>query len=151
QIAWKMQRNHIPLYPAATSTTGLRLAGKLGDGVLLNATASPEYTENALKIVRQAAEEAGKDWDKFEVAQIINCSVEDDYDKALDQVRWELASKFNPIQLPFNAGPRMRVGEPYIREEDIPMFKEAWERGGKEALMKAFPKSYMEGLTASGT
>ena len=45
----------------------------------------------------------------------------------------------------------MKVGEPYIRREDIPVFEEAWNRGGKEALIEAVPDSYVEGMTASGT
>ena len=97
------------------------------------------------------AQKAGKDWSTFEVAQLINCSVEDDHQKALDEIRWEIATKFDPIQLPFNAGPRMRVGEPYIEEKDIPLFEEAYQKGGMKSLVKAIPDSYVEGMTASGT
>lgn len=150
-LAWKPVRKQVPLYIAATSRTGLRLAGQIGDGVVLNAACSPEYTENALRIVRQAAEESGRDWSTYEVAQLINCSVEDDHQSALDAVRWEIATKFDPVQIPFNAGPRMRVGEPHIKAEDIPRFEQAHRKGGLEALIKAVPDSYVEGMTASGT
>jgi len=150
-LAWKPARNYIPLYVPATSKTGLRLAGQIGDGVVLNAVCSPEYTENAIKIIKDAAEAAGRDWSKFEVAQLINCSVEDSHKKALDEVRWEVATKLDPIQLPFIAGPKMRVGEPYIRKEDIPIFENAHAKGGMEGLIKAVPDSYVEGMTASGT
>ena len=150
-LAWKPVRTYIPLYIPATSKTGLRLAGQIGDGVVLNAVCSPEYTENALKIIREAAEAAGRDWSKFEVAQLINCSVEESHNKALDEVRWEVATKLDPIQLPFIAGPKMRVGEPYIRKEDIPIFEKAYAKGGMESLIKAIPDSYVEGMTASGT
>jgi alkanesulfonate monooxygenase SsuD/methylene tetrahydromethanopterin reductase-like flavin-dependent oxidoreductase (luciferase family) len=149
-LAWKPYRTHIPMWIAATSKTGLRVAGQIGDGVLLNAIASPEYTKNAIRIVKEACEEAGRDFSQFEVAQIIVSSVEDDHDKAIEAIRYEVANKFDRIQLPFNAGPRMRVGEPYIRKEDLPKFEEAERKGGKEALMKAIPVSYIEGLTASG-
>lgn len=150
-LSWKPVRNYIPLYLPATSKTGLRLAGQIGDGVVLNAACSPEYTINAINIIRRAAEEAGKDWSKFGVAQLINCSVEDDHQKALDAIRWEIATKFDPIQLPFNAGPRMRVGEPCIKKEDIPIFEEAYRKGGMEKLIQTIPDSYVEGMTASGT
>jgi 5,10-methylenetetrahydromethanopterin reductase len=150
-LAWRPLRRSIPLYVAATSRTGLRLAGQIGDGVVLNAVCSPEYTANALEIIREAAEETGKDWSRFEVAQIINCSVEDDHEQALDAIRWEIATKFDPVQAPFNAGPRMRVGEPHIKKEDLPRFEEAHRRAGLEGLIKAVPDSYVEGLTASGT
>lgn len=151
QLGMKPLRTRIPFWIAATSRKGLKLAGQLADGVVLNAICSPEYTVNALKIVRTAAEEAGKNWDDFEVAQIVNCSLEDDHEKALDAVRWEVANKFGPNQLPFVARPKMRVGEPFIKEDDIPRFEEAFKRGGKEALLKAVPDSYVEGMTASGT
>lgn len=150
-LGWKPIRKDIPIYVPATSRTGLRLAGQLADGVVLNAVCSPEYTVNALKIIRKAAEEAGRDLSKFEVAQLINCSVEDDHKKALDEIRWEVATKLDPIQLPFIAGPKMRVGEPYIRKEDIPIFEKAHAEGGMQGLIKAIPDSYVEGMTASGT
>lgn len=144
-------RTEIPIYIPATSRKGLRIAGRIGDGVLLNAICSPEYSANALKIVRESAEAAGRDWSTFKVAQLINCSVEDDHKAALDAIRWEVASKLDPIQLPFIIKPKKLVGEPYMHEEDIPVFEEAWRRGGKEALVAAVPDSYVEGMTASGT
>ena len=109
------------------------------------------FVFSTIKILRESVEEAGRDWEAFEVAQLINCSIEDDHEKAIDAIRWEVASKFDPIQIPFIAGPKMRVGEPYINKEDLPRFAEAYAQGGKEALMKAIPDSYVEGMTAAGT
>ena len=150
-LGWKPIRQHIPIYLPATAGVGLRLAGEVADGVVLNAVCSPEYTVNALKIVKESAEKAGRDFSTFEVAQIINCSIEDDHKKALDAVRWEVATKLDPVQISFIAGPKMRVGEPYIRKEDIPLFEKAHAEGGMEGLIKAIPDSYVEGMTASGT
>jgi alkanesulfonate monooxygenase SsuD/methylene tetrahydromethanopterin reductase-like flavin-dependent oxidoreductase (luciferase family) len=148
---WREDRRRVPFWNAATSQTGLRLAAKIADGVVLNAVTSPEYSANAVAILRQVIEEQGRDWGEFEVAQLINCSVDDDRQRALDAIRWEIASKFHPRQAPFNAGPRMRVGEPYIKEEDLPVFADAFREGGMEGLIAAIPDSYVEGLTASGT
>jgi alkanesulfonate monooxygenase SsuD/methylene tetrahydromethanopterin reductase-like flavin-dependent oxidoreductase (luciferase family) len=150
-LGWKPIRPDVPIYVPATATVGLRLAGEVADGVVLNAVCSPEYTVNALKIIKESAEKAGRDFSKFEVAQIINCSVEDDHKKALDAVRWEVATKLDPVQISFIAGPKMRVGEPYIKKEDIPLFEKAHAQGGMEGLIKAIPDSYVEGMTASGT
>jgi alkanesulfonate monooxygenase SsuD/methylene tetrahydromethanopterin reductase-like flavin-dependent oxidoreductase (luciferase family) len=151
ELGWEPVRHEIPMYIPATSKPGLRLAGQIGDGVLLNAICSPEYSANALKIVRESVEASGRDWGDFKVAQLINCSIEEDHATAVQAIKWEVASKLDPIQLPFIAGPKMRVGEPYIRAEDIPVFEQAWKRGGKEALIEAVPDSYVEGMTASGT
>lgn len=151
QLGFTPARTRIPLWIAATSATGLRLAGEIGDGVLLNTVASPEYSANAIRIVRGAVEEAGRDWSSFEVAQIINTSVEDDPETALEAVRWEVATKFFPAKFTTQAGPRMRVGEPSINPDDLPGFAEVFGAGGPEALARALPRSYVEGLTASGT
>jgi 5,10-methylenetetrahydromethanopterin reductase len=150
-LGWKPIRTIIPVYLPATATVGLRLAGQIADGVVLNAVCSPEYTVNALRIIRESAATAGRDIANFEVAQIINCSIEDDHKKALDAVRWEVATKLDPVQISFIAAPKMRVGEPYIRKEDIPIFEKAHAQGGMEGLIRAIPDSYVEGMTASGT
>lgn len=150
-FGWNPVRPRIPIWIAATSKTGLRLAAQIGDGVLLNSVASPEYSANAIRIIRDALAEAGRDWESFEVAQIINCSVEDERSAALQAMRWEVASKFDPVQGPFNVGPRLRVGEPHIREDDLGTFAEAHRKGGKDGLMAAVPDHYVANLTASGT
>jgi len=151
QLGFKPARPRVPLWIAATSATGLRLAGRIGDGVLLNTVASPEYSANAVRIVREAVEAAGRDWASFEVAQIINTSVEDERARALDAVRWEVATKFFPSKFRTQAGPRLRVGEPSIDVGALPAFEAAFASGGAEALARALPPSWIEGLTASGT
>lgn len=151
RLGWAPVRRRVPIWIAAMSRTGLRLAGRIGDGVLLNAVSSPEYTANAVAILREAVRAAGRSWDDFEVAQIVNCSVEDGHEAAIDAIRWEVASKFHPGKPSSQIGPRTRVGEPHIREEDLPLLREAYERGGLEGVTRAFPASWIEGLTASGT
>jgi alkanesulfonate monooxygenase SsuD/methylene tetrahydromethanopterin reductase-like flavin-dependent oxidoreductase (luciferase family) len=151
QLGFTPVRRQVPLWIAATSATGLRLAGRIGDGVLLNTVASPEYSANAVAIVRQAAEEAGRDWSRFEVAQLINTSVEDEHAAALDAVRWEVATKFFPAKFRTQSGPRLRVGEPHIDPAALPAFTAAFDAGGAGGLARAIPPSWIEGLTASGT
>jgi alkanesulfonate monooxygenase SsuD/methylene tetrahydromethanopterin reductase-like flavin-dependent oxidoreductase (luciferase family) len=151
QLGWPPLRPRIPLWIAATSATGLRVAGRIGDGVLLNTVASPEYAANAVRIARQAAEEAGRDWASFEVAQLINASVEDDRAAALDAVRWEVATKFYPDKYRSQAAPRMRVGEPWIDTAELPRLDGAFAAGGPQGLARAIPPSWIEALTASGT
>jgi alkanesulfonate monooxygenase SsuD/methylene tetrahydromethanopterin reductase-like flavin-dependent oxidoreductase (luciferase family) len=129
----------------------LRLAGKLGDGVLLNTVSSPEYAANAIKIVREAVKEAGRSWADFQVAILINTSVEDDPDAAVDAVRWEVANKFMPEKVVTQSKARQRVGEPFIDPDELPRLHAAYEQGGKEALAKALSKKTVQGLTASGT
>jgi len=150
-IGFEPIRRNIPMFLPATSKKGLQMAGEFADGVILNAICAPEYSKNAVAIIREAAEGAGRDFSQFKIYQLVNCSIEDDHRAALDAIRWEVASKLDPIQLPFIVKPKMVVGEPYMHEEDIPIFEEAWNRGGKKGLTEAVPDSYVEGMTASGT
>jgi 5,10-methylenetetrahydromethanopterin reductase len=150
-LGWKPPRPRVPFWIAATSATGLTLAGTIADGVLLNTVASPEYSANAIRIVRRAVEAAGRDWASFEVAQLINTSVEDDPTRAVDAVRWEVATKFLPGKFATQAGPRVRVGEPYIDPALVPELERAHDRGGPDALARALPSSMVQGLTAAGT
>jgi len=147
-LGWMPVREEIPFWIAATSQTGLRLAGRVGDGVLLNTVSSPKYSENAIQIVREAVKEAGRDWDSFTVAQLINASVEDEKEEALDAVRWEVASKFRP---PFHQfGLRKRVGEPIISKSVLPALETAYEQNGDQGVIEELPTSWVDSLTASG-
>jgi len=147
-LSIRPRRPKIPIWIAATSKTGLQIAGQIGDGVLLNATTSPEYTRNALEIVRKAATKAGRDPEKLEIAGIVVAAVTDG--KSYDDVRKEIASKFVPLQVDFAVRPRMRVGEPYVTEELIEKLLKSHKEGGVEKLMRDIPDSVILGLTAVG-
>jgi 5,10-methylenetetrahydromethanopterin reductase len=150
-LGWTPRRTYIPFWVAAMSRTGLVLTGQLADGVLLDAHTSPEYVENAVRILKQTVQESGRDWSRFEVAQIIPCSVEDTHEAAVQSVRWESASRFQSPSFPQETERRLRVGEPAINREDFPMLLEALRTGGKAAVAKALPQSLVENTTASGT
>jgi alkanesulfonate monooxygenase SsuD/methylene tetrahydromethanopterin reductase-like flavin-dependent oxidoreductase (luciferase family) len=150
-LGWTPRRTYIPFWVAAMSRTGLQLTGRLADGVLLDAHTSPEYVENAVRVVKQAVQESGRDWSRFEVAQIIPCSVEDTHEAAVQAVRWESASRFQSPSFPVETERRLRVGEPAINRNDFPMLLEALRTGGKTAVAKALPQSLVENTTASGT
>lgn len=150
-LAFKPLREKIPIWTAATSATGLKIAGELGDGILINATVSPEYAKNAIAIVRKSAEKAGRNSSTIEVPGLIVSAVTDNKKDAMNAVRKELASKFDPLQVDFAVRPRMRVGESCITEELISKLLESHRIGGTEKLMADIPENVINELTAVGT
>jgi 5,10-methylenetetrahydromethanopterin reductase len=138
----------VPIWIAANTPLGLANAARIGDGVLLDAGASPEYAANAVRIVRTAAAAAGRDAGALEIAQLVNTSIDGDPRRALDAVRWEIASKFR-----FPRTPRFKlaVGEPHIDPADLPRFAAAYRDGGPPALAAALPDRYVAAMSACGS
>jgi 5,10-methylenetetrahydromethanopterin reductase len=147
-LSWKPRRAEIPIWIAANTPQGLANAARIGDGLLLDAGCSPEYAANAIRIFREAAEAAGRGGDTLEIAQLINTSIDDDRERALDAVRWEIASKFRYPRTPKF---KLAVGEPHIDRDDLPRLAAAYRDGGNAALAAALPRRYIEHMTASGT
>jgi alkanesulfonate monooxygenase SsuD/methylene tetrahydromethanopterin reductase-like flavin-dependent oxidoreductase (luciferase family) len=148
QISFKPTRTDVPLFIPATSKKGLQIAGRIGDGVMLNATCSPEYSANAIKIVRESAEEAGRDFSTFGIWQIVSTSVEDDHQDALDAIRWEIAASWTRSSCRSSSSPRRswaslhaRGGHPQVRGGV----------GTGEAGADRGRAGLRRGLTASGT
>lgn len=142
------RRADIPIWIAAASRKGLLSVGGLGDGVLLDAGASPEYSANAIALLKEGCEAVDRDPAELTVAQLINTSVEPLEAEAVEAVRWEVASKFR-----FESTPKAKlsVGEPTIDRADLPGFAEAYQRGGDAGLARVIPERYVRSLTAPGT
>src|SRR5918994_4542939 len=91
-------RPDLPLYIAALSPAMLRLAGELGDGVMLW-LCNPEYVrEVVIPEVSQGRERAGKTLDGFDVVAAVPAAVTDDPDAARGRLRRDLIPYFS---LPF--------------------------------------------------
>ena len=147
-LAFTPRRAAVPIWIAANTPKGLANAARIGDGILLDAGASPEYAANAVAIVRSAAAAAGRHPGRLEIAQLINTSIDDDPRRALEAVRWEIASKFRYPRTPRF---KLAVGEPHIDPADLPRFATAFRDGGPAALAAALPDSYVAGMSAAGT
>lgn len=146
-LNWRPVRTDIPLWTAATSRLGLRIAAELADGVLLDGGTSPEYTASAVALLRQYREAAGKSMEGFTVAQLISASIAPTEAEALDAVRWEVASKF---RYSLTASSKIQVGEPHVDPDAPARLSAVYRDGGERALLQAIPDHYVRALTASG-
>jgi alkanesulfonate monooxygenase SsuD/methylene tetrahydromethanopterin reductase-like flavin-dependent oxidoreductase (luciferase family) len=97
------------VWVAGYGPKALRTAGRIGDGVILQ-FADPDLIDWCLGFVRDGAQEAGRDFSKFEVMSAAPVWPSDDLKTARDHVRWfpalvsnhvmDLISKYKPEELP---------------------------------------------------
>lgn len=146
-LNWRPRRPGVPLWTAATSKAGLRIAAELADGVLLDGGTSPEYTKCAVALLRSYRKAAGKSMDGFTVAGLLSVSIADTEAAALDAVRWEVASKF---RYALTAASKIAVGEPHVDPDAPERLSRLFREQGERALLAAVPDSYVRALTASG-
>jgi probable F420-dependent oxidoreductase len=94
QMKWASRG--VPIYIAGYGPKALRLAGRVGDGVILQ-FADPQLIKWCLGFVREGAEEAGKDWASFHVMSAAPAYIADDLALARAQVRWFPAMVSNHV------------------------------------------------------
>lgn len=107
KIPWASRR--VPVYVAAYGPKALQLAGKVGDGVILQ-IADAEVIEWSLKWVRKGAESVGRSLDNFEVISAAAWCLDEELGHARSEVRWfpamvsnhavDLLSKYPKEELP---------------------------------------------------
>jgi probable F420-dependent oxidoreductase len=108
-VRMKWASGGLPIYVAAYGPKALHLAGKIGDGVILQ-FADPDLITWCLGFVRQGCEEAGRDWSTFHVMAAAPTFISADLEAARTQVRWfpamvsnhvvDLLSKYPVADLP---------------------------------------------------
>lgn len=80
RLATTPVQQKLPIYLAAIGAKGLRLAGAVADGVLLNAYVPPAYVRYAVEEVRTAAKAAGRDPQAIDIACMLVVRLTDDPD-----------------------------------------------------------------------
>ena len=120
----------IPVWIAAYGPKVLRLAGQIGDGVILQ-FADPELIRWCLGFVREGAKEAGRDMSRIQVMSAAPVWVSNDLARAREQVRWfpalvsnhvvDLVSRYKPEELPkgLTAYIRDRKGYDYHHHAEV--------------------------------
>jgi probable F420-dependent oxidoreductase len=105
----KWAKGELPIWIAAYGPRALRLAGRVGDGVIMQ-LADPYLIEWFLRFVREGAEEAGRRFEDIKVMSAAPGYITDDIAHAREQVRWfpalvsnhvvDLVKRYEPKDLP---------------------------------------------------
>ena len=137
-------RADLPIYIGALSPRMLRLAGELGDGVVLW-LCNPDYVRDVVvPEVTKGRERAGKPLDGFDVVAAVPSAVTDDPEAARARLRSDLIPYFS---LPFYRAMLERSGF----GDDIAGFDAGMQRGDTEAAVGAISDRFLQTLTAIGT
>jgi probable F420-dependent oxidoreductase len=110
ELGWAKSREPIPMYVAAYGPRALGVAGRVGDGVIIQ-LADPVIVRWIMEHARGAAEEAGRDPDELQCLVCAPSIVTEDQQEARDAVRWFPAMVSNHV---------MDLIERYGENSDIP-------------------------------
>ena len=137
-------RPDLPVYVAALSPAMLRLAGAIGDGVMLW-LCNPDYIRDVVvPEVTKGRERAGKSLEGFDIVAAVPAAVTEDADSARASLRGELIPYFS---LPFYRAMIERSGY----GDEIGAFDDAMGRGDTETAAAAISDRFLEQLAAVGS
>jgi len=132
----------VPIFIAGLRGRMLRLAGQIGDGVLLN-WATPEGAAQSSAAVREAAKAAGRQAESVSVACFIRVCVTDKGDRAREILRRMIATYAG-----LTAYARMFEESGFA--DEIPAARAAWE-SGIDTAARAVSDRMLDGLGLIGT
>jgi probable F420-dependent oxidoreductase len=133
----------IPIYVAALRPGMLRLAGEVGDGAIIN-WLSAQDVPRSVQIVRDTAQQAGRDPAAIEITARLMVSVDPPSTTADAFVRRYIAAYLNvPVYKAFHAW----LG----RHELLQPMWHAWESGDRRAAVAAIPDRVIDDLIVRGT
>lgn len=95
RLSWNAPR--VPVYVAASGPRMLRLAGRIGDGVLFQVGARPEAVRYAIDQIAAGAAEAGRDPSEIELCMRLAVVVDEDLEHARAEVRAYAAVAANTL------------------------------------------------------
>ena len=109
-LEWAKGRPEIPMHVAGYGPKALAVAGRVGDGVIIQ-LADPQIIQWIMETARTAAKEEGRDPDALQCIVCAPSVISDDIAHARDQVRWFPAMVSNHV---------MDLVERYGFESEIP-------------------------------
>ena len=137
-------RPDLPIYIAALSPNMLKLAGEIGDGVMLWLCVPGYIRDVVIPNVKEGRERAGKSMDGFDVVAAVPCAVTDDADGAHEAMRGELLTYFS---LPFYR----RAIENAGFGDEIAAFDEAMGAGDADGAKAAISDRFLAEAAGIGS
>jgi 5,10-methylenetetrahydromethanopterin reductase len=89
----RREPRNVELMIGATGPKMMELTGEIADGAVLNYCVPPEYNDKAMDLLKAGAKKSGRTIDDIDRPQLVVCSVDHDYDKAIDTTR-ELLTQY---------------------------------------------------------
>src|SRR3954449_2499954 len=137
-------RPDLPIYIAALSPNMLRLAGEIGDGVMLW-LCNPDYIRDVVvPSVREGRERAGKSLDGFDIVPAVTVALTDHRDASRAAMRQELVPY---ASLPFYRA--MLEGSGF--GDDLSAFDEGIQAGDVERAKAGLSDGLLESLAGIGS
>ena len=132
----------VPIYIAALRPGMLKVAGEVGDGVVLNWN-SPEDVPKSVAIVREAARKAGRDPEAIEVTARLTVNLDTPGPESDQIIRRHIAAYLNvPV---YRAYHEWLGRAPALR----PMW-DKWAAGDRKGAVAAVPSTVVEELIVRG-
>jgi probable F420-dependent oxidoreductase len=137
-------RPDLPIYIAALSPNMLRLAGEIGDGVMLW-LCNPDYIRDVVvPCVREGRESAGKSLDGFDIVPAVTVALTDDPEANRAIMRQELVTY---ASLPFYRAMLERSGF----GDDLAAFDQGMQAGDLERAKAGLSDGLLESLAGIGS
>jgi alkanesulfonate monooxygenase SsuD/methylene tetrahydromethanopterin reductase-like flavin-dependent oxidoreductase (luciferase family) len=133
----------VPIHIAALREGMLKVAGQVGDGVILN-WLSPDDVPRSVAVVREAAKQAGRDPDAIEVTARLFVNLDPSGPESDLAVRRHIAGYLNV--------PVYRAFQEWLgRTEALGPMWSAWGAGDRKRAVAAVPEQVMNDLITRGS
>ena len=113
-IGWANQPD-VPILMPATGPRNLKLAGALADIVMIQVGVNPVSVRWATDLVREGAEQAGRNPEDVEITMYTSIWVSEDIDEARGMNRWAAACAANHIEHTVKSNPKHGMPEELTR------------------------------------
>ena len=132
----------VPIYIAALRPGMLKVAGEVGDGLILNWN-SPEDVPKSVAIVREAARKAGRDPDAIEVTARLSVNLDTPGPESDQIIKRHIAAYLNV--------PVYRAYHEWLgRTPALQPMWDKWAAGDRKGAVAAVPSTVVEELIVRG-